>query len=81
VADKLKLNVDTGYKTTQLDFYTGDSKEMHGGKPLKKLKLQPDGMLDFRFVGSQKDQVLFTIVKGKGDRLYKKYVWVIRKSS
>jgi hypothetical protein len=81
VADKLKVNVDTGYKTTQLDFYTGDSEAMHGGKPLQKLNIQADGTLDFRFVGSHKDQVLFAIGKGKGDRLYRKYVWVIRKSS
>jgi hypothetical protein len=81
-ADKLKVNVHTGYKTTQLDFYTGDSESMHGGsKPFQKLKIRTDGTLDFRFVGSQKDQVLFAIVKGNGDRLYKKYVWVIRKSS
>lgn len=79
--DKLKVNVDTGYKTTQLDFYTGNSEAMHGGKPLQKLKIKTDGTLDFRFVSSTKDQVLFAIVKGKGDRLYKKYVWVIRKSS
>jgi hypothetical protein len=81
VADKLKVNVDNSYKTTQLDFYTGDSEAMHGGKPLQKLKIQTDGTLDFRFVGSTKDQVLFAIAKGKGDRLYKKYVWVVRKSS
>jgi hypothetical protein len=81
IADKLKVNVETGYKTTQLDFYTGDHEAIHGGKTLQKLKVQADGTLDFRFVGSQKDQVLFTIVKGKGDRLYRKYVWVIRKSS
>ncbi|WP_404789291.1 hypothetical protein [Altericista sp. CCNU0014] len=81
VTDKLRANVDTGYKTTQLDFYTGDTEAMHGGEPLQKLKLQTNGTLDFRFVDSKKDQVLFAIAKGKGDRLYRKYVWVIRKSS
>jgi hypothetical protein len=80
-AEKLKVNIDTDYKITQLDFYTGDHKAIHEGKPLQKLKVQTNSTIDFRFVGSQKDQVLFAIVKGNGDRLYKKYVWVIRKSS
>jgi hypothetical protein len=80
-AEKLKVNIDTDYKITKLDFYTGDHEAMHEGKTLQKLKVQTDGTLDFRFVGSQKDQVLFTIIKGKGDRLYKKYVWVIHQFS
>jgi hypothetical protein len=76
--DKLKVNVDSSYKTIKLDFYTGDSKAIHSGKKLQKLKIQPDGTLDFNFVIPKKDRVLFAIAKGDGDRLYKKYVWVIR---
>ncbi|NJM78077.1 MAG: hypothetical protein HC852_22780 [Acaryochloridaceae cyanobacterium RU_4_10] len=79
-ADRLRVNINADYTTTQIDFHTGDHDAMHGSANPQKLKQQSDGTLEFRFVGSEKDQVLFAIVKGDGDRLYKKYVWVIRRS-
>jgi hypothetical protein len=74
---KLKVNVDPRYSLTQMEFYTGNHDAMHGAGNPEKLAVQADGTLDFQFFGSEKEQVLFAIVKGKGDRLYKKYVWVV----
>ena len=60
-------------------FYTGDPSEMHGsgyGK-IKKVPMGEDGALQFNPINSKAPQVLFAIMKGKGDRLHRKYVWVL----
>lgn len=73
---KIKVNIKVADLATNIQFYTSIAKEVTK-ETAKKVTLTVDGILDIPIINEDEDQVLFAIVKGKGDLLYKKYVWVI----
>jgi len=79
---RLALRSLPGYLEDTPVPFVGDPGEMHsrGYDAVERVHPAEDGSFNL----SPKDssggpQVLFTIVKGRGDFLYKKYVWVVKK--
>jgi hypothetical protein len=77
---RLALRSRPGYLDEMPVLFTGDPGEMHstGYDSVERIHPADDGSFTLELKDPSSPQVLFTIVKGKGDFLYKKYVWVVK---
>ncbi len=60
------------YETTTFQFYLTDAQSNK-----KPIPIKVNNTLKTKIIG-KKEKILFAIVKGKEDFLYKKYVWIIQ---
>jgi hypothetical protein len=79
---RLAIRSRPGYLGDMPVLYAGDPREMHssGYDNVERIRPAADGSLTLDRKDPSSPHVLFTIVKGKGDFLYKKYVWVVREN-
>ncbi len=77
--EKLKLIRFDGAGDETPEVYTGDPGRMHGSgyDEIRRIHAGKDGFLGIELVNPHAPQIVFTVVKSGGDRLFRKYVWIL----
>jgi hypothetical protein len=71
------VRVAPGWDVGDLVFWMGDPVEMHSKGYESAERMEPSGEGVLALGGGTGERILYCTVKGRGDGMFKKYVWVV----
>ena len=80
--DKIELKLSEKYKNVTHEVFIDSPLKIEdfSSQDANKINIL-NGALDFNSIKMDDQQILYTIIKGKNDYLYKKIVWIINKET